>query len=149
MIILIILTEHECSYPGCQLAIVIDGNQKNRRSVCMASQAGYVEYPSLPAGSIVTGCTNSPAFKSRFCSVHCPRSCSTPKYLCENDLDGSGVSVDQPTTNSDEQVVGVIRDKKTTRNSVYYKVISACLCKYSLWMVNIINGNSILIYTYM
>lgn len=109
------------------MAIVIDGNQKNRRSVCMASQAGYVEYPSLPTGSIVTGCTLSPAFKSRYCASHSPRLCSTPKYLCESDLDGSGASVDQPTSNSEEQVVGVIRDKKTTRSSIYYKVPYFCI----------------------
>ena len=122
MIAILSFIEHECLYPGCQLVIVIDGNQKNRRSVCMASQAGYVEYPSLPSGSIATGCTNSPTFKSRYCASHCPRLCPTPKHLQESDIDESGACVDKPAANTEEQVVGVIRDKRTTRSSIYYKV---------------------------
>ena len=39
----------------------MDGNQKIRRSVCMAVDAGFIQYPSLP-GVIKTGCTRTPGF---------------------------------------------------------------------------------------
>ena len=119
-----IVIEHHCSYPGCQLVLVIDGNQKIR-SICMATEA---EYPSLP-GSIFTGCINSPAYKSRFCEKHYPRSCiSQPKHLQESEL---GVSrckdVDihrsrQHFSSDGEQLVQLLLDKRVTRNSTYYKV---------------------------
>ena len=66
--------------------MVIDGNQKIRRSVCMATDSGSIEYPCLP-GSIKIGCTKSPKFKSRFCEQHKPRSYSgNPQYLSENHI---------------------------------------------------------------
>lgn len=55
---------------------MLDGNQKNRRDICSAKDAGYLTYPGLP-GHIKTGCTLSPAFKSRFCSQHTTRACSS------------------------------------------------------------------------
>ena len=48
---------------------MIDGNMKNRRDVCMAKDAGCIQYPGLP-GHIRSGCTASPQFKSRFCQEH-------------------------------------------------------------------------------
>ena len=56
--------------------IVLDGNMKNCRDICYAKDAGNIIYPGLP-GCVKTGCTASPAFKSRFCTQHSPRSCST------------------------------------------------------------------------
>ena len=68
--------EHQCDFPGCENVLVLDGNTKNRRDVCNAKDAGYISYPGLP-GHIKTGCTASPAFKSRFCSEHSSRTCIT------------------------------------------------------------------------
>ena len=53
--------------------LVLDGNQKNRRDVCLAKDAGSINYSGLP-GHIKTGCTASPSFKSRFCRRHSVRS---------------------------------------------------------------------------
>lgn len=62
---------HRCEKAGCGTVIVIDGNMKNHRSVCYATNAGYAEYDGLP-GVIRTGCPNTPAYKSRYCSLHKP-----------------------------------------------------------------------------
>lgn len=71
--------EHSCKFPGCQKVIVLDGNMKNRRHVCNAKDAGYIEYPGLP-GRVKTGCMRSPQYKSRYCSEHQLYSCTTDKY---------------------------------------------------------------------
>ena len=39
---------HRCSVSGCGTVLVVDGNMKNHRSVCAASEAGYIEYDGLP-----------------------------------------------------------------------------------------------------
>ena len=52
---------------------------KNRRHVCNAKDAGYIEYPGLP-GRVKTGCMKSPQHKSRYCSQHQVLSCVTDKY---------------------------------------------------------------------
>ena len=49
--------------------LVLDGNMKNRRDVCFAKDAGFVEFEGLP-GLIKTGCTASPAYKSQYCDLH-------------------------------------------------------------------------------
>ena len=41
-------SEHECGFPGCRNVLVIDGNMKNRRDICAASEAGFTEYEGLP-----------------------------------------------------------------------------------------------------
>ena len=89
----------------------------------MASEAGYIEYPSL-RGSIKTGCINSPAYVSRFCLQHSPRSCvAKPRYLSEDDLEGSDVDKLHHRTSEDgEPVVHLLLEKKTTRSGTYYKV---------------------------
>ena len=84
----------------------------------MASDAGFVEYPSLP-GMIKTGCVNSPAFKSRFCMQHCPRSCvSKPRKLSESDihspLDPVELSEKSPFETG-ESIVEMILEKRETR----------------------------------
>ena len=48
---------------------------KNRRPVCNARDAGYIEYPGLP-GKIKTGCMKTPKFSSRYCDVHDIRACN-------------------------------------------------------------------------
>ena len=65
------LLEHHCDRPGCGQVLVFDGNMKNNREVCYAVDAGYTEFGSLP-GRIKTGCPNTPAFNSRYCSIHRP-----------------------------------------------------------------------------
>ena len=57
---------HSCKYPGCQNVLVIDGNMKNQRDICVATEAGFVKYEGLP-GAIKTGCQLSPMYQSRYC----------------------------------------------------------------------------------
>ena len=66
----------------------------------MAKDVGYIEFPGLE-GHIKTGCTSSPQLKSRYCQKHASHS------LCTVDGD---------------QVVETILEKKTTRNTTFYKV---------------------------
>ena len=75
-IIIMLIAEHTCTFPGCQNVLVLDGNMKNRRDICYAKDAGFVQFPGLP-GQIKTGCVASPAFKSRFCTKHDCRSLSS------------------------------------------------------------------------
>ena len=75
---------------------------KNHRSVCAASEAGFIEYAGLP-GTVKTGCTNTPCQKSRFCNLHKPRTLSTE-------------------TARPNSVIEMILEKKTTRSQTMYKV---------------------------
>jgi len=45
---------------------------KNRRDVCAASEAGFIEFEGLP-GAIKTGCPLSPGYQSKYCYEHAPR----------------------------------------------------------------------------
>ena len=63
---------HWCLKNGCGTVLIIDGNMKNHRAVCAASEAGHIQYAGLD-GSVKTGCTNTPNQKNRFCSTHIPR----------------------------------------------------------------------------
>ena len=65
--------EHKCDFPGCKNVLVLDGNMKNHRDICLARDAGYIQHPGLP-GHIKTGCMATPAFKSNFCNEHSVRS---------------------------------------------------------------------------
>ena len=93
---------HRCSVSGCGTVLVVDGNMKNHRSVCAASDAGYIEYDGLP-GRVKTGCTNTPEQKNRFCSLHKPRA-----LTCSHD--------------SSNTIIESILEKKTTRSVTHYKV---------------------------
>ena len=62
---------HHCSKKGCSSVLVIDGNLKNHRSVCAASEAGFIEYDGSP-GHVKSGCTNTPLQTCPFCSIHKP-----------------------------------------------------------------------------
>ena len=83
---------------------------KNHRYVCAATHAGYAEFK----GKIRTGCPKTPAHKSSYCSVHTP--CVA---VCHEPLEGDKAS---GTNESVEQPVGLIIDKRITRNSTLYKV---------------------------
>lgn len=78
------ILEHQCSFPGCKNVMVLDGNMKNRRDICSARDAGWINYPGLP--KVITGCMASPSYKSRFCKEHHVRSCvftdTTGKISC-------------------------------------------------------------------
>lgn len=100
----LIFLDHKCRIPGCRSVIVIDGNMKNHRNVCLATHAGYAEYKGLPE-FVRTGCPNSPAYKSQFCSLHKPVSPIE---------DSSGIN-GMP---QDVMVVG----KRVTRQGVLYEV---------------------------
>ena len=47
---------------------------KNHRDVCYAKDAGFIQFDGL-SGSIKTGCTATPAFKNRYCSLHLNHAC--------------------------------------------------------------------------
>ena len=108
-----IYTEHSCCTPGCKTVLVMDGNMKNHRDVCKATEAGYTKYDGLP-GQVKTGCQKTPAFKSRYCHLHKPRVCIVSGL---DDIDGQ-----QDQTKSTEGVVEMILEKKLTRHTTYYKV---------------------------
>ena len=42
---------------------------KNSHQVCFATETGHTEFSGL-AGTLQTSCPNTPAFKSRYCSLH-------------------------------------------------------------------------------
>ena len=78
--------------------IVLDGNMKNSREVCYATDAGYTQFSDLP-GKIKTGCSNTPA-----CSIH---------IQCV---------ADETTADDSGKIPAIITDKRVTRNSVSYQV---------------------------
>jgi len=82
---------------------------KNHRSVCAASEAGYIEYDGLP-GRVKTGCTNTPEQKHRFCTLHKPRVLNSS---CQS---------------SKTAVIESILDKKETRSVTHFKVCIYCHC---------------------
>ena len=87
--------------------LVIDGNMKNRRDICAATEAGFIEFEGLP-GAIKTGCQLSPGYQSKYCYYHAPR-VSTIGNI-ENER------------NQNEGVIKFIIAQKQTRNDTYYQV---------------------------
>ena len=49
--------------------LVIDGNMKNHRDVCSATEVGFITFQGLP-GKVKTGCQLTPDVRSRYCSKH-------------------------------------------------------------------------------
>lgn len=120
---------HTCTFSGCKDVLVLDGNQKNQRSICMAKDAGYIEFSSI-SGSIKSGCINTPQYKSRFCEVHTPRACNAqPVHLNEAQLDTEEprdyCNTQLRSDSAGEPVVQLLLEKKTTRHDTYYKVFHA------------------------
>ena len=101
---------HQCSFPGCKNVMVIDGNMKNRRDVCAATEAGFTEYEGLP-GSIKTGCQFSPGYQSKYCYNHAPR------------ISRRAVEAGSQQKSFEESIVQVITAKKETRSGRYFQVI--------------------------
>lgn len=92
--------------------MVIDGNMKNRRNVCAATEAGYLEYDGLE-GKIKTGCPMTPLQTSRYCYQHATR-------VCKQDVEDK--CTQSTMTSTEEGIVKVIISKKKTRSGVYYQV---------------------------
>ena len=46
--------EHTCQIPGCRNVLVLDGNMKNARQVCIVKDAGELHFSSVK-GTIVVG----------------------------------------------------------------------------------------------
>ena len=88
---------------------------KNRRNVCAATEAGYLEYDGLE-GKIKTGCPMTPLQTSRYCYNHATRvSKSEVQHKCTQSTE----------TTREEGIVKVIISKKETRSGVYYQVYVA------------------------
>ena len=96
--------------------LVLDGNMKNRRDVCLARDAGYVEYEGLP-GRIKTGCMNTPEKSSRHCVSHAVRAC----IQSTQQSDDEEAPEIQPVKN--DRIVELVLEKKVTRKCTYYKVL--------------------------
>ena len=102
---------------------------KNRRDVCYAKDAGYVEFDGL-SGSIKTGCQATPAYMSRYCEQHKPFACDFKMDTGEEEMDasdldgpvGSTLRSAQRSQEPGEDIVEIILAKKATRKQTYYKV---------------------------
>lgn len=104
------LVGHRCQKSGCGTILVLDGNQKNNRTVCAAEDAGFIEFDGIP-GSVKTGCMNTPEQKSLFCTLHRPRHVTLPSSSASLGYHG---------------VIEVVLSKKTTRNNTFYEVALTC-----------------------
>ncbi len=85
----------------CGEILVLDGNKKNCRPICAATEAGYMEYTGLPGK---TSCLETPEQKSRFCSLHKPR------------------LIHSTEPSAEEKVAETLLRKKITRNSTFNEV---------------------------
>lgn len=102
---------------------------KNRRDVCYAKDAGYVDFEGL-SGSIKSGCQATPAYKSRYCDRHKHLACDTQQLRGTEDEDGSDLDAPigplvrskQKQKQPGESIVELILAKKQTRQQTYYKV---------------------------
>ena len=99
---------------------------KNRREVCYAKDAGFIEFEGL-TGSIKTGCPATPSYKSRFCENHGNQACI---LSVNDDTDEDLGEVPGPVMRSrqkkrcsqGEPVAESILAKKVTRKQTYYQV---------------------------
>ena len=98
--------------------LVLDGNMKNSREVCFATDAGHTEFSGL-AGMIQTGCPNTPAYKSRYCVFHSP-TVTTPQNIKFAE-DGTPMSITN-SKDTEERQVAIITNKRVTRKSTFYEV---------------------------
>jgi hypothetical protein len=111
--LIIVITGHCCKRNGCGSVLVIDGNMKNHRQICSATDAGYTTFDGLP-GKVKTGCINSPDHKSWYCTLHSPNiSVSCP-------FSDDGDELFEMTNH--EGPIAMILSKRTTRQNTFYKV---------------------------
>ena len=103
---------------------MLDGNMKNRRDVCYAKDAGFIQFHGL-TGSIKTGCPETPDFKSRYCSLHKSQVCDLQRYEEEDDeLDvpsGPMLRSHQQKQSAGNPIAEMILAKKT-RKQTYYQI---------------------------
>ena len=90
---------------------------KNSREVCFATRAGYAEFNGLP-GKFSTGCPNTPAYKSRYCTVHLPITVA-PKHI---QFSEDGTASEPSEREIEERHAAIITNKRVTRSSSFYKV---------------------------
>ena len=64
-------------------------------------------------------CPNTPAFKSRYCSVHTP-------YVTLREVDGSDTQEPSTSPINAPKLAGIITNKRVTRTSVLYEVYFYC-----------------------
>ena len=50
--------DHVCDSPGCKGVLIMDGNMKNARQVCMCKHVGELQFDDLQ-GTVVVGKTIS------------------------------------------------------------------------------------------
>ena len=98
----IVFLDHTCTYLGCTNVLVIDGNCKNRRDICAATEAGFIENGSLP-GMIMTECQHTPMQNSPFCCQHAPR-----------------VSVTLPVADTDDAEITLMTEKAQQKAAEKY-----------------------------
>lgn len=129
-------TAHACSFPGCGTVLVLDGNMKNYRDVCFAKDAGFIEFEGLK-GSIKTGCSASPDYKSRYCVNHKNHACdllSSEQMEPDEEFDDiSGPSLRSSSARAEpgNLVAELILTKKETRRQIYYQVLYMVAWLYS------------------
>lgn len=103
--------DHRCKKPGCGKVFILDGNMKNHRDVCYATEAGYAGLP----GRIKTGCPNTPGFQSRYCSLHTRVSYRQSLSFSENDEPEN-----DDATKEETQALQIL-ESKSLRSSTLFK----------------------------
>lgn len=54
-------SDHACDVPGCKTVLVLDGNMKNAREVCLCKNVGELKFSDLK-GSVVIGINDQSFF---------------------------------------------------------------------------------------
>ena len=116
-----VISEYRGDEKGCGHVLVIDGNMKNHRDICLAREAGFAEFGGLP-GRVKTGCPNMPQPKCRYCPSHAPTA-FTPEGEISSTETAVQQSVQTASSKHDEQLA-FITAKKTTRQNTFYQVCS-------------------------
>lgn len=128
--IIIYFTVHSCTFPGCGKVLVLDGNVKNRRQVCNAKDAGFIQFDNHP-GLIKTGCTATPAYKNRYCTSHMNQACTLQNVeVIDEELHestGPTLRSKSPNASVGDPVAEMILGKKVTRKQIYYQVNISCV----------------------
>ena len=121
----VVFLAHSCTYPGCDSVLILDGNMKNRRDVCYAKDAGFIQFDGL-VGSTKTGCPETPDFKSLYCSQHKSQACDLQSYEEVDDElgvpSGPKLRSHQQKQSAGNPIAEMILAKKTTRKQTYYQV---------------------------
>lgn len=105
---------------------------KNRRDVCNARDAGFIQFDGLP-GLIKTKCTATPTFKSHYCSEHIHQACELEVLVGvgDDDMDlliGPVLRSHLAKQAATSAVAEIILVKKTTRKQTYYLVEKIRYC---------------------